>query len=200
MWCTQKKKRKKRNNKGKWRPFIRPSSPCPLTGMTSDRNASGSSFSAFLRTLGSTRLTNKCCRMASVARGRTRSEVLGLYKNLMKEVSTHITPLTQNTTFRDYIREEFRSNRPSDESESGYQAALAYYHLLKSSHNHEYLLHTYEIGLQSIDQRRAIAKNAATVGVKLPKWSIDSSESSPADRYKGGLEGARNWKEGGVPK
>lgn len=60
--------------------------------------------------------------------------MLSIYRRLLKSVDKHITAVTGNVLWRDYVRSEFRLDEQTDDIHAKLQDAADYIYMLESVH------------------------------------------------------------------
>ena len=97
------------------------------------------------------------------------SEVIGLYRKLLKEINTYIPSKSQHY-WRNKLATQFRTKTIASTHEG---SELLY--LLKGLTGHKDLLTRYNVGA-FIDEKERIRKTTARVGLQLPKVYTDGNE------------------------
>ncbi|KAL6054988.1 hypothetical protein QOT17_017072 [Balamuthia mandrillaris] len=100
-----------------------------------------------------------------------KKQILGVYKALLGEVNKHITPVSNNTLWRNKVMSEFRRNREvtSDKERLKlYRVAVTSVNLLRSMQEQQRLWQYYGIGGPQTSSREELERVAKRVGMRLP--------------------------------
>eukprot|EP00898_Chlorokybus_atmophyticus_P005866 jgi/Chlat1/6280/Chrsp44S05778 len=102
------------------------------------------------------------------------AEVRQAYRTVLKVVDRHITGVTGNRRWRDYVREEFRkqqqeANSSTSTVEQKLQLARDYVRLVTDVHAQKDLLISYNITTSmGASRQQVLQRSAARVGLQLP--------------------------------
>ncbi|CAM6103540.1 unnamed protein product [Calypogeia fissa] len=104
-----------------------------------------------------------------------------VYRGLLKALKTHVTKVSGNPHFREFVAAEFRKHKDlSDPAAIQQKLNLAkdYTTLVNSVHHHKELLLSYNIGVDRVAEQKArLIDTAHRVGLEMPDLYKDTGSS-----------------------